>query len=348
MAMTIVEAARGVTGGVDTHLDVHVAAVLDPLGGLLGTEPFPTTPEGYAALLGWLEGFGVLTKVGVEGTGSYGSGLARFLSRRGIEVIEVDRPNRAARRRSGKSDPLDAIEAARAALSGRAKGQSKSRDGAVEAIRVLMVAKRSARGARVKALTQMRHLAISAPDQLRCRLKSLGVAALVREAATLGPDRSADPVTAATNASLSSLAHRIGSLEAEIAALDERLAPLLRATAPELLALFGVGPDTAATLLIAAGDNPERLVSEAAWAHLCGVAPIRASSGKVIRHRLDRGGDRQANSALWRIVMVRMSNDPDTKAYVERRLKEGRSKREVMRILKRYVAREVYKVLPRG
>jgi transposase len=346
--MTIVEAACGVTGGVDTHLDVHVAAVLDPLGGVLGTEPFPTTTEGYQALLGWLEGFGALTKVGVEGTGSYGSGLARFLSRRGIEVIEVDRPNRAARRRYGKSDPLDAIEAARAALSGRAQGQSKSRDGAVEAIRVLIVAKRSARGARVKALVQMRHLVISAPDQLRCRLKGLGVAALVREAATLRADCSGDPVLAATNASLSSLAARIGSLEAEIAALDERLAPLLRATAPELLARRGVGPDTAAALLVAAGDNPERLHSEAAWAHLCGVAPIRASSGKVTRHRLDRGGDRQANSALWRIVLVRMSNDPDTKAYVERRLKDGRSKREVIRILKRYVAREVYKVLPRG
>ncbi len=348
MAMTIVEGTRCVTGGVDTHLDVHVAAVLDPLGGVLGTEPFPTTTEGYKALLGWFEGFGELSKVGVEGTGSYGSGLARFLSRRGIEVIEVDRPNRAARRRSGKSDPLDAIEAARAALSGRAHGPSKSRDGTVEAIRVLVVAKRSARSARVRALTQMRHLGISAPDQLRCRLKGLGVDALVREAATFRPGRSSDPVMAATKAALSSLARRIVSLEAEITELDERLAPLLKATAPELLAINGVGPDTAAALLVAAGDNPERLRSEAAWAHLCGAAPVSASSGKVTRYRLDRGGDRQANSALWRIVLVRMSNDPDTRAYVERRLKEGRSKPEIIRILKRYVAREVYKHLPRG
>ncbi len=182
--MTIVEAARGVTGGVDTHLDVHVAAALDPLGALLGTERFDTDPAGYNALLTWLKGFGALTKVGVEGTGSYGAGLARFLRRADLEVIEVDRPNRAERRRSGKSDPLDAVEAARAALSGRAQGISKSKD---EAIRVLVVATRSARAARVKALTQMRHLVITAPDQVRCRLKGLTVAALTAEAVRLRP-----------------------------------------------------------------------------------------------------------------------------------------------------------------
>jgi len=183
--MTIVEAAPGVTGGVDTHLDVHVAAALDPLGALLGTERFATSPAGYRALLTWLEHFGAITKVGVEGTGSYGAGLARFLRRADIEVIEVDRPNRAERRRSGKSDPLDAVEAARAALGGRATSISKSRDGAVEAIRVLVVAKRSARQARVKALTQMRNLVITAPDQLRCRLTGLSVTALVTETAGL-------------------------------------------------------------------------------------------------------------------------------------------------------------------
>jgi transposase len=338
-----------VTGGVDTHLDVHVAAALDPLGALLGSESFETTPAGYKSLLAWLESFGDVTKVGVEGTGSYGVGLARFLRRAHIDVIEVDRPNRAERRRSGRSDPLDAVEAARAALSGRASSVSKFKDGAVEAIRVLVVAKRSARQARVKALTQMRHLVITAPDQLRCRLKGLTVTALVSEAAKLRASRAGDPVAAAHKASLCSLAHRILSLEDEIAELDGKIETLLAATAPELLALFGVGPDTAATLLVSAGDNSERLHSEASWAHLCGVAPIPASSGKSAgRYRLDRGGDRQANSALWRIVMVRMSNDPDTKAYVERRLKEGRSKPEIIRILKRYVAREVYKHLPRG
>jgi transposase len=286
--------------------------------------------------------------VGVEGTGSYGAGLARFLRRRHVEVVEVDRPNRQVRRRQGKSDPLDAIEAARAALSGRAQGKAKTRDGAVEAIRVLVVAKRSARQARVKALTQVRHLGNTAPDQLRCRMKGLSVPALVAEGAKLRPTRSTDPVTAATKASLSSLAHRIQALDAEIAELDAMIDPLVAATAPDLLTLFGVGPDTAAALLVAAGDNPERLHSEAAWAHLCGVSPLQASSGRVTRHRLDRGGDRQANSALWRIVMVRIAHDPDTTAYFERRVKEGRTKPEVIRILKRYVAREVYRHLPRG
>jgi transposase len=347
MTMTTVEAVRGVTGGVDTHLDVHVAAALDPLGSLLGSKAFDTTPVGYQSLLDWLEGFGAVTKVGVEGTGSYGAGLARFLRKSHIEVIEVDRPNRAARRRSGKSDPLDAVEAARAALGGRASSISKSKDGAVEAIRVLVVAKRSARQARVKALTQMRHLIITAPDQLRSRLKGLTVIALVGEAARLRPSKTGDPVTAAHKASLCSLAKRIQGLEEEIAELDQRIEALLAVTAPELLSRFGVGPDTAAALLVSAGDNPERLHSEAAWAHLCGVAPIPASSGKTTRHRLDRGGDRNANSALWRIVMVRIAHDPETTAYFERKVKEGRSKRDVIRLLKRYVAREMYHYLPR-
>jgi transposase len=348
MAMTIVEATRAVTGGVDTHLDVHVAAALDPVGVLLGAEPFEATPAGYKALLSWLEGFGEVAKVGVEGTGSYGAGLTRFLSARGVEVVEVDRQNRQTRRRQGKSDPLDAIEAARAALGGRAQGHAKTRDGGVEAIRVLRVAKRSARQARTKALTQMRHLGFTAPEQLRCALKGLTVIALVNEAAKLAPTGADDPVTAATKISIALLARRVQALGAELAELDGLLEPLVGATAPELLALHGVGPDTAAQLLVAAGDNPERLRSEAAWAHLCGVAPLQASSGKVTRHRLDRGGNRQANNALWRIVMVRLRSDPDTQTYMERRLKEGRSKPEIVRILKRYVAREVYRHLPRG
>jgi transposase len=346
--MTIVEAVRGVTGGVDTHRDIHVVAALDPLGGLLGTEEFETTPAGYKSLLGWLKTFGDVTKVGVEGTGSYGAGLTRHLRRAGVRVIEVDRPNRDERRRSGKSDPLDAVEAARAALGGRASGSPKSRDGAVEAIRVLVVAKRSARQARVKAIIQMRHLGFTAPDQLHSRLKGLSVPALVAEGVKFRPTRSLDPVTAATKASLSSLAHRIEALDGEIAELDSRIDALLMATVPDLLARFGVGPDTAAALVMAAGDNPERLHSEAAWAHLCGVSPIPAGSGKTngkVRHH--QGGDRQANSALWRIVMVRIAHDPDTRVYFERRVKEGRTKHEVIRILKRYVAREVYRYLPR-
>ena len=349
MAMTIVEAAPGITGGVDTHLDNHVAAALDPLGRLVGTESFTADAAGYKALLVWLEGFGQVDKVGVEGTGSYGVGLSRFLRRKGVEVIEVNRPNRQSRRNNGKSDPLDAVEAARAAISGRASGAGKTKDGPIEAIRVLVVAKRSARQARVKALVQMRHLGITAPDQLHSRLKGLTVHALVTESAKLRATRSADPVTAATKASLSSLAHRVQALDEELAELDEKIESLLLATAPDLLARFGVGPDTAASLLVAAGDNPERLHSEAAWAHLCGASPVPAGSGKTAGHlRRHDGGDRQANSALWRIAMVRIAHDPETTAYFNRRVKEGRTKRDVIRILQRYIAREVYRYLPRG
>jgi transposase len=347
MTVTIVEAARGVTGGVDTHLDVHVAAALDPRGGLLGSRPFAASVAGYEQLLGWLEEFGVVGRVGVEGTGAYGAGLARFLRGHGVEVLEVDRPNRALRRRVGKSDPLDAIEAARAVLSGRVQGVAKTRDGAVEAIRVLLVAKRSARQARGKAIIQMRHLGFTAPEEIRFKLRGLSVAALISAGTDLHPEDSSDQVMAATMTSLRSLARRIRMLEGELGTLEEQIEDLVRARAPELLRIFGVGPDSAATLLVAAGDNPERLRSEAAWAHLCGVAPIEASSGKVTRHRLDRGGNREANAALFRIVLVRIAHDPATKAYLERRTKEGRSKLEVIRILKRYVAREVYRQLPR-
>ena len=345
MAMTTIEAARPVIGGVDTHGELHVAAAVDQVGGLLGTESFAASPAGYVALLGWLSGFGDISSVGVEGTGAYGAGLARFLRRSGITVAEVDRPNRQARRRQGKSDPLDAVEAARAALSGRA-GQAKAKDGAVEALRVLLVARRSATQARIKALVQMRHLVYAAPDDLAVALKALSVKQLVERAGGLRPLRSPDQVTASTKLALHALAGRVRFLDEQLDDLDQCIAPLVSCTAPALLELVGVGPLTAATLLVVAGDNSERLRSEAAWAHLCGVAPLEASSGKVFRHRLDPGGNRQANSALWRIVMVRLSCDPETQAYMERRTKEGRSKREVVRSLKRYVAREVYRRLP--
>ena len=346
--MTIVEATRAVTGGIDTHGEVHVAAVLDEVGGLLGTESFPADPDGYSDLLTWLESFGDVTKVGVEGTGSYGAGIARFLARAGVHVVEVDRQNRQARRQSRQVRSPRRRRGRPGRASGRAHGRAKTRDGSVEAIRVLVVAKRSARGARIKALGQMRQLTFSAPDQLQSRLKGLPIAEFVAAAQGLRPTRSPDVVTAATKAALSSLAHRVADLEEEISDLDAMITPLLKETAPELLAVYGVGIDTAAALLVAAGDNPERLRSEAAWAHLCGVSPLEASSGKVTRHRLNRGGDRQANRALWHIVITRLASDPRTQAYMERRVKDGRSKREAIRMLKRYVAREVYRSLPRA
>jgi len=343
--MTIVE-TRAITGGVDTHLDVHVAAALDANGGVLGIESFATTTAGYRQLFDWLTGFGELARVGVEGTGAYGAGLARFLHAAGIEVIEVDRPNRQVRRRQGKSDPLDAVEAARAALSGRARAIAKTADGHVEAIRALVVAKRSARDMRIKMLNQIRHLGFTAPDQLRERFRGVPRSSLAERAAALRPRPDTDAVTYATKLALHTLGRRVLALDEDTAALDALLSELVRVTAPELLELYGVGVDTAAILLVAAGDNASRIGSEAAWAHLCGVAPVPASSGKVTRWRLNRGGNRQANHALWRIVFTRMGSEPRTRAYVQRRIDEGLIKPEIMRVLKRYVAREIYRHLP--
>jgi transposase len=263
-------------------------------------------------------------------------------------VIEVDRPNRQARRQAGKTDTLDAIEAARAALSGRATGIAKTADGNIEAIRALMVAKRSARDTRIRTLNQIRHLTFTAPDDLRQQLAALPAAALAERSARLRPGPGHDIVTHATKVSLRTLGRRVAVLDDELVTIDATMGRLVEETAPELVELHGVGIHTAAMLLVAAGDNPARLRSEAAWAHLCGVAPLPVASGKNTgRYRLNRGGNRQANHALWRIVLTRMSSDPATRTYVQRRRAEGRTNREIMRVLKRYVAREVYKTLPR-
>ena len=341
--MTIVESTRPITGGVDTHLDVHVAAAVDANGGVLGVESFATTPGGYGELFSWLAGFGTLRRVGVEGTGAYGAGLARHLRGRGLVVIEVDRPNRQERRRNGKSDELDAIEAARAALSGRAAGIAKSADGDVEAIRALLVARRSGRNVRIKYLNQIRHLGFTAPDELRERLRDVPTDQLARTAAALRPTVGSDTVVYATKLAIATLGRRVVALDADAGRLDGVLDTLVRRRAPSLLEVYGVGTHTAAILLVAAGDNPHRLNNEAAFAHLCGVAPLPASSGKTQkRFRLNPGGNRQANHALWRIVFTRMSSDERTRKYVARRLAEGRTTREIMRALKRYVARELY------
>jgi transposase len=341
--VTIVE-ARAITGGVDTHADVHVAAALDPIGGLLGVQEFPATAGGYARLLGWLGGFGTVALVGIEGTGSYGAGLARHMATAGVRVVEVDRSDRQDRRRQGKSDPLDAVSAARAAQSGRARGAPKGRDGAVEAIRALMVARRSAAGERTRTINQARALILTGPDDLRARFARHTAAALIAGLASLRP-RPGDVAGHATRVAVRELGRRAVFLDGQLERLDELMIPLVSARAPGLLALYGIGPHTAALLLIAAGDHPGRLRSEAAWAHLCGAAPISASSGKVTRYRLNSGGDRQANHALWRIAFTRMGSDPATRAYAERRTAEGKSKAEIIRCLKRYVAREVYPYL---
>ena len=342
MAVTIVDTSRPVTGGVDTHLDVNVAAALDGIGGLLGVEQFPTNPAGNKALLVWLKTFGTVVGIGVEGTGSYGAPLARYLLRAGVEVLEVDRPNRQERRRKGKTDVVDAIEAARAAQGQRQLGTAKTRDGNVEAIRALVVARRSAKSTKIKTLNQIRHLGFTAPEEIRQALAGLTSRMVARQAAAMRPRAGGDSVIYATKTALRALGRRVLALDAETAGLDRLLLQLLREGHEDLLSLYGVGIDSAAALLIAAGDNPERLRSEPSWARLCGVAPIEASSGKVVRYRLNPGGDRQANAALWTIVITRMGSDPRTRLYVERRTKEGLSKKEIIRVLKHYVAREVY------
>ena len=345
MAVTIVEQARpmtcrtAITGGVDTRADTHVAAALNPIGGLLGVREFPATPAGYAGLLGWLGGFGTVALAGIEGTGSYGAGLARHVAAAGIRVVEAVRSDRQDRRRQGKSDPLDAVSAARAAQSGRARGAPEGRDGAVEAIRALMVARRSAAGERIRTNGQARALLLTGPDDLRARFTRHTPAALVTGLASLRP-RPGGVAGYAVRVALRELGRRARFPDGQLGRLDELIVPLVTARAPGLLAVYGLGPRTAALLLITAGDHPGRLRSEAAWAHLCGVAPIPASSGKAARRRHGPGGDRQASHALWRIVFTRLGSDPATRAYTERRTAEGKSKAEIIRCLKRYVARE--------
>ena len=338
---SLTEPAGEVTGGADTHRDFHVAAVVDTAGRILGTAEFGATPAGYRQTLAWMRRYGRVVRVGVEGTGAWGAGLARHLRDHDVEVIEVDRPNRQVRRRRGKSDTTDAEAAARAALNGEASGLAKARDGAIESIRVLRVARRSAIKARTQAANQLHAIVVTAPDELRQRLRGLTLADLAQTAVRFRPGPATEPIEA-TKTALRSIARRWQALSDEIDNLDADLDALVADTAPELVACHGVGTDTAGALLVAAGDNPDRLRTEAAFAALCGVSPKDASSGLQQRHRLNRGGDRAANQALWRIVMVRMSSEPRTRAYVERRTAEGRTKKEIIRCLKRYVARELH------
>jgi transposase len=336
-----------VTCGIDTHAEVHVAAAVDQLGRLLGTCSVPSTPAGYAALLRWVRQFGTLGPFGIEGTGSYGAGLARWLRGRGYVVVEVERPKRQDRRRRGKSDAIDAEAAARAVQAGTATAQPKAGDGPIEMLRTLQAARRSALKARTQAANQLHALVVTAPDALRSPLRRLSRGRLVATAAAFRPPLPLTTPTAATQLALKSLAIRYQQLGAEIERLEAQLAVLVAQAAPDLVAVKGIGVDIAATLLATAGDNPDRLRHEGAFAHLCGVAPIPASSGKTQRHRLNRGGDREANRALYLLAIGRMGWDPATRAYVERRTAEGLSKPEIIRCLKRYIARQLYPLLTR-
>ncbi len=345
MSRCIPTDATAITLGVDTHKDIHVAVALDGLGRRRGTLSVPTNPTGYEKLLDWASGFGPLEHAGVEGTGSFGAGLARFLKAQGIKVCEVIRPKRRDQYRAGKSDPIDAEAAARAVLAGTATGQPKDADGEVEMIRTLRVTRRSAVKVRAGAINQLKTLLVTAPEGLKSELRGLSTARLVEKASRFRPGANPSDVETATKFALRSVARRYQRLSEEISELDEQLDRLVTEFAPELVAVEGVGTDTAASLLIAAGDNPERLGDEAAFAHLCGAAPIPASSGKTVRHRLNRHGNRDANRALYVIALCRMRRDERTRTYVAKRTSEGKSKKEIIRCLKRYIAREVYRIL---
>lgn len=338
---------RRITGGVDTHSQTHHAAVQLMNGARIADAQFPATSAGYAQLLAWMGSFGRLHAVGVEGTGSYGAGLARHLRDQGVTVIEVSQPDRRQRRTKGKSDPLDAYAAADAVLSGRASAIPKAGTGIVEAIRALHLVRAGAVKGRTAAINELKGLLITAPADIREQLAGAGPPPLIASCARLRPTGDPASPAHATRTALRSLARRCRALTTEITSLDTQLTPLVTAARPQLTAIGGAGTETAAQLLITCGDNPDRLRSEAAFAALCGVSPIPASSGKTTRHRLNRGGDRQANRALYMIVLGRMGWCPRTRAYVARRTAQGQSAKEIIRSLKRYLAREIYKALTR-
>ena len=309
-----------IIGGVDTHQDLHTAAVVSHDGTVLGTESFSTTRAGYRAMLRWFRSHGELLRVGVESTGTYGAGITRHLALSGIPVLEVTGPDPASRRAKGKDDALDAISAAEAARTRRRVQVAKDRSGSVEALRVLRTTRKTAIKCRRAALQQLYNTIVAAPEEVRDQVRNLTRMQRLRTCAAWRPDTVGyrDPVVA-TKLSLKSLARRILDINDEIAELDRFIVPLVEELAPSLLELEGVGTENAGAVMVAVGDNPDRLRSEASFATMCGVCPIPASSGKTQRHRLNRGGNRQANSALHMVVVCRMRTDERTRAYVARR-----------------------------
>jgi transposase len=342
--MTRISVPRAVIVGVDTHKDVHVAVAVDQDGRVVGRQEVRTTQRGCVTLHDWAVQLAPTVEFAVEGTGSYGAGLSRYLARQGIQVTEVRGPSRQVRHDHGKSDTVDAEAAARAVLAGTARTVPKSGDDWVEMVRVLRIARTSAMHQRGQVTNQVHAVVVSAPPSLRDALRDLRQADLVAKVARFRVQPLSGPPEA-TRLTLRLLAQRHQSLTAEIDLLDEELRRLIEEHAPHMLAIRGAHTEVAGTLLVVAGDNPQRLKSEASFAALCGVSPLPASSGMTHRHRLNRGGDRQGNRALWWIVMSRLRNDPRTQEYARRRSAEGKSSREIIRCLKRYVAREVYAVL---
>ena len=345
-----------VIGGVDTHKKTHYAAAVDDHGRLLGHREFPATDRGYADLLSWVQSHGDVVTIGVESTGSFGATLTRYLTAHAVRVVEVNRPNRLARHMDGKSDRLDAEQIARAVLGQTSTATPKAKSGMVEVIRTLRVTRSSAVKARTNAFNTLWGVMIGAPSPLRDELVVLSKKTLVNRCLRLRPESddllglATDPdrlLMAGVKTALRDLARRWKQLDDEVKILNKQIEALVRAAAPELIELHGVGIELAGQFLVTAGDNADRIRNEAAFAKLCGVAPQPASSGRTSgRHRLSRGGDRAANSALYIVTIVRMRHHQPTRDYVERRTAEGLSKREIIRCLKRYIAREVYANLP--
>jgi transposase len=333
--------------GVDTHKSTHAAVAIGALGARVGSLSIPANGRGYQALLDWARSLGPIQAIGIEGTGSYGAGLSRFLSERGCSVLEVNRPSRQLRYRRGKDDMVDAEGAARSVLAGQVTARPKSGTSTVEMIRHLKVARDAAVKARSQAMQALKAIIVSAPSALREQLDRLtGKMALLRHLAAFRPARLTS-TTASAKVSLRAIARRWLALDAEVKDHDANLGQLTQKLAPEMMQAHGMGTGTAAEMLILVGDNPERIHSEAALAKLCGACPIPASSGKTNRHRLNRGGNRQANAALYRVVIVRMRAHQPTLDYVRRRTAEGKAKPEIIRCLKRFVAREIFGYLCR-
>lgn len=336
---------QSVIVGVDTHQRTHHAVAIDRQGRMLGDREVPATEAGHADLVAWATGFGGAV-FGVESTGSYGAGLTRHLLLAEIEVVEVNRPDAVTRARDGKSDLIDAEAAARAVLSGRATARPKVTTGVVESIRVLKVTRDSAVKNRTAAVSQLRDLTTTAPASIHDELIGMTTKQRVARAAGFRPDstRMSEPGQAVRLA-LRTLARRIQELDQEITDTDKILTVLVADTVPSLVAMPQIATQTAAQLLITAGQNLTRFRSEAAFAKLAGVAPLPASSGKTRRMRLNRGGDRQANKALYMIAVGRLKSHPPTLEYARRREAEGLTRRDIIRCLKRYIARETYTAL---
>jgi transposase len=340
--MTAQPPHRKVIVGVDTHKHVHVAVAIDTWGVRLEDRSFPADSGGYRQLIAWAQAHGRIEAFGIEGTGSYGAGLTSAVRRAGHRVVEVNREDRRTRRANGKSDTIDAETAARSVLAGQSNAVPKTADGHAEMIRQVKIARDTAVKARTTAIITLKTIIVNAPAALRESVASLGDKALIDRCG--GFRRSSiDTPTAAAKHTLRALARRWLFLNDEIHDHDIVLRELTEHVAPTLLAGFGIGPDTAAEMIIIFGDNPERVHSEAAFAKLCGACPIPAGSGLTSgRHRLNRGGHRQANAALYRSAIVRMRFHQPTIAYVARRTSEGMPKREIIRCVKRYLAREIY------